>query len=514
MERVKFFKVKVLPPGRLEPNSFYFVYTNGIVKSYLTTNQGTPQPLNSEVPSDVPIILGNSFKYIQVVTVEEKEAIDADPPDTYHDTAFLVVGVGVVIPDPVVTPVNADYSVGNITEEGAEDGVITFSNPSGGSGDYEFSIDNTNWTTNTIFSSLAPGTYQLWVRDTNNHSNNSNLATIEIEEPEEVIPDPDWYDLFSILWLADNGGVEGNELVCVRGSNISILSNDLTEDYIHISSSASFDINSHIFTPSELIEDDYYPGMPILYDNESPHHIRGIGVLKSEIIDILDNPTHEDRESILKTLHEKLDLYLYWSGEWNDFGVMKANRTIEGSVSADFTFTEITETDADDGIITIINSEGGGGQYEYSIDDGVSWYPSNEFTNLAPDTYIIKIRDSQNISNEALVGTIEFVNPVPVPVHSNYSVTYLSEEGQSDGVIQFLSPSGGSGQYEYSIDNGITWQQSSLFENLSQGEYNLRIRDAENIENDVFLNSVFMSHAVTELYDGLMLQDGMILMDN
>ncbi len=245
----------------------------------------------------------------------DPEEIDIDHPD-------------IDPPDPL-DPVSANFNVTDISEEGAEDGAITFFSPSGGSGDYEFSIDGTSWQISPNFTGLPAGFYNLWIRDEHNHTNINNIDTVEIEEPEGVIPDPDWYDLFTILWLADQGGVEGNYLVASRGSDILITSNDLTENYIHATSAATFSIMGDQMTVGDLIDVDHYPVLPVLYDNQEPHHIRGIGVLHPDVVDILNDPLHVDREDILNTLHENLNLYLYWSGEWNDFGVMKANRTVE-----------------------------------------------------------------------------------------------------------------------------------------------------------------------------------------
>ena len=60
-----------------------------------------------------------------------------------------------------------------VTCYGAGDGTITVSDPLGGNGTYEVSIDNTNWyavtaLTPRVFTSLVPATYTVRIRDAAN----------------------------------------------------------------------------------------------------------------------------------------------------------------------------------------------------------------------------------------------------------------------------------------------------------------------------------------------------------
>ncbi len=72
---------------------------------------------------------------------------------------------------------------------------------------------------------------------------------------------------------------------------------------------------------------------------------------------------------------------------------------------------------------------------------------------------------------------------------TSLSATVISEDvscfGGNDGSIIITDPQGGSGNYQYSIDGGDTWQDSGIFENLGPGTYDVQIRDADNI--DIFV---------------------------
>jgi hypothetical protein len=64
--------------------------------------------------------------------------------------------------------------------------------------------------------------------------------------------------------------------------------------------------------------------------------------------------------------------------------------------------------------------------------------------------------------------------------------------GADDGIITISSPTGGYGNYEYSVSGGSTWQTSGTFGNLSPGTYDVRMRDADNPDCMVILNSALI----------------------
>ncbi|MTI29406.1 SprB repeat-containing protein, partial [Xanthovirga aplysinae] len=64
--------------------------------------------------------------------------------------------------------------------------------------------------------------------------------------------------------------------------------------------------------------------------------------------------------------------------------------------------------------------------------------------------------------------------------------------GETDGVITFSNPTGGSGNYEYSIDGGTNWQTGVSFTGLAPGNYDLMIRDEDNTDCAIELNDVVL----------------------
>lgn len=97
--------------------------------------------------------------------------------------------------------------------------------------------------------------------------------------------------------------------------------------FIDINDTNTINIGGINYTPAQLVAEDF-EDIIVKYDNEAPHHIRMWGVLKSNLIGNLT-------QYQLDTLHQVFDLWVYWSGEWNDYGVLKENRNFDDITDGD-----------------------------------------------------------------------------------------------------------------------------------------------------------------------------------
>lgn len=120
------------------------------------------------------------------------------------------------------------------------------------------------------------------------------------------------------------------------------------------------------------------------------------------------------------------------------------------------------------GIITVTAS-GGVAPYEYSIDGGTTWQNSNVF-NVAAGSHTIIIRDVNGCTTPQTLTVTEPPVLSAVPVNTNASCN-----GGNDGTIT-VNATGGNSTYEYSIDNGATWQTGNIF-NVAPGNYAVLVRD-------------------------------------
>ena len=117
----------------------------------------------------------------------------------------------------------------------------------------------------------------------------------------------------------------------------------------------------------------------------------------------------------------------------------------------------------------VIQASGGAGGYQYSIDGGVTFQAAASFQNLGAGNYQILVMDAAGCditgvatlaaSGGLVITDVQTINP---------------SCGTADGSIQITAS--GSG-LQYSIDNGITFQAASLFNNIPAGNYQISVRD-------------------------------------
>ncbi|MBK6903327.1 MAG: T9SS type A sorting domain-containing protein [Saprospirales bacterium] len=172
----------------------------------------------------------------------------------------------------------------------------------------------------------------------------------------------------------------------------------------------------------------------------------------------------------------------------NPFGNMVVNGTgvfgssqshnfcanLDCMLAADIDISPETNPGAGDGAI-LITPMNGAGPYQYSIDGGATFQSSNLFENLPAGDYDIVVTGSFDCIYE------ETVNIELCALSFVVEVTDESVENAGDGVIE-ITASGGSGQLQYSIDGGATFQSSPVFPNLFKGEYEVIAVDALGCE--------------------------------
>ncbi len=120
----------------------------------------------------------------------------------------------------------------------------------------------------------------------------------------------------------------------------------------------------------------------------------------------------------------------------------------------------------------VFNPIGTTSPYDYSKDGGVTYVTNNTFTGLPAGTHNFKVRDVNGCVKDTAIIITE-------PTQLTASAIPTSATcPNNDGTIT-VTGGGGTPGYEYSIDNGITYQTLNLFPNLPVGSYNnIKVRDA------------------------------------
>ena len=109
--------------------------------------------------------------------------------------------------------------------------------------------------------------------------------------------------------------------------------------------------------------------------------------------------------------------------------------------------------------------------YNYLWDD-VGAQTSQTATGLAPNTYNVSVSD-----NSGCVGSGQVTITEPTQLVINSTPTVDATCGVNNGEIT-INVSGGTTNYQYSIDGGTTFQAGSNFTGLAPSTYNIEVEDA------------------------------------
>ena len=89
--------------------------------------------------------------------------------DAAHTGCEIILNAALIITQPA--QLNATVAATNVTCFGASDGTIIITNPSGGYGTYEYSINGGgSWHPSGLFTSLVPGNYNVRISDAANNT--------------------------------------------------------------------------------------------------------------------------------------------------------------------------------------------------------------------------------------------------------------------------------------------------------------------------------------------------------
>lgn len=142
-------------------------------------------------------------------------------------------------------------------------------------------------------------------------------------------------------------------------------------------------------------------------------------------------------------------------------------------VVIDFSSEDLTCFGNNTGYIQI-SGEGGQGGYTYSIDNGASFSSNTLFVGLAAGNYDLVVQDVANCQTTAVAVVSE------PPLLTSVSVTNDPLCFNScDGSIVF-NANGGTLPYQYSVDNGVTFDSSATVGNICAGNHTLIVQDANN----------------------------------
>ena len=386
---------------------------------------------------------------------------------------------------------SASLSSTNITCNGNSDGSINISGPSGGSGSYQYSIDNGNsWQDSGNFNGLNPGTYQVLIADkadsTCQTSLNSNL----------VISEPDLLTLINSTTtpVSCNGGTDGKVTVGnASGGN---------SGYTYSINGGNF---STATTFSNLSAGDY---VITVKDSKNCEASETVTISQPDVLTLTNSTTTpvscnggSDGTVTVGSIAGGNSGYTYSinGGAFStattfsnlsagdhvitvkDSKGCEASETVTISQPNVLTLTNSTTTSVScnggtDGNVTVGTVTGGNSGYTYSINGG-SFSTATTFSNFSAGDHVITVKDSKGCEASE---TLTIYQP-DVLTLTNSTTTPVSCNGGSDGTVTIGTVTGGNSGYTYSI-NGGSFSTATTFSNLSAGDHVITARDSKGCE--------------------------------
>jgi gliding motility-associated-like protein len=368
------------------------------------------------------------------------------------------------------------------TCSGVNDGSITVTAEGGGTGPYTYSSDNGATFGVNPMTGLAPGTYDVVVRDANGCLSNAVSVTINsglVFTPTATATDATCSGLNDgIITVTAEGGGTG-PYTYSSDSGVTFGANPMTglapgtfdvvvrDNNGCLSNAISVTVNSGlVFTPTAVPTDASCSGI-----NDGSINVTAEGGGVGPYTYSSDNGATFGVNPMTGLAAGTYDVVVR-----DNNGCL--SNAVSVTVGSGVVFTPTVSTTAatctgiNDGVITITAENGGVGPYTYSSDNGVT-FGANPITGLAPGSYDVVVQDSNGCLSTA----------VNVSVAAGTTITFVASKTDAsclanDGSITVSSVIGGTGPYSFSINNGATFQLSNLFNPISSGNYNVVVRDA------------------------------------
>ena len=323
--------------------------------------------------------------------------------------------------NPVVISAPAVISITGITSDqpncnGGADGSLTIT-ATGGTGTLEYSIDNgTNWQTSNIFTGLSAASFTILVKD-------ANSCQIAYASNPLVLGQPAAVAISNVAQtnVLCFGNSTGSITITANGGATALL--------YSINGGTSFQ-TSNVF--NGLAANSY-----------------NVVVKDSNNCSL----TYTSNPVVISQPVAAISISNLVSTNVNCFG-------------------------GNDGSITI-TATGGTGTYQYSINNGSTWQATASYTTLIAGSYTVMVKDANNCSIAYTSNPVVITQPAAALAVSSVTSTNVLCQGNSDATIT-ITATGGTSNYQYSIDNGSNYQASNTFTGLGTGSYTIKVKDAHN----------------------------------
>ena len=361
---------------------------------------------------------------------------------------------------------------------GSNNGSITVT-ASGGTGRYVYSLDGINYQPTRVFAELSAGNYTVYVKD----GNNCVIVKLNviITEPSQVA---------AAVTTGNSTCSNSNGSILVTGSGGSGLGYQYSADGINFNSTGLFS-NLAAGTYYILVVDGSGCGRIVsatVQDSDGP------SIAASTSTNVSCNGGNDGSITITSVTGGTGQITYSINGSSfqvsNVFtGLTAGNYTVvvkdangcTGSIDKTITepnpivinttTTDVTCFGASTGGINVVAV--GSGTLAYSVDFGITYQSSNNFSGLEAGSYVVIVRDAGGCLGSKTVRINQ-----PSKINISTGVLNVTCHGDGDGAIAVTSW-GGAGNYQYSL-GGSNYQSSNIFTNLNGGGYTVYVKDGSN----------------------------------
>ena len=377
---------------------------------------------------------------------------------------------------------------------GDNNGIIDIT-VTGGTPQIEYSIDGgTTYVSGHYFSSLSPGNYQVSVRDSKGCTTvGSNLTITEppaVTVNSQTVSDVNtcfgdhtgsiainasggtgtlYYSIDGATNYSDNGGnfnnlYAGTYIIVVKDDNICTVYGDTVivgqPPQIVIDSETKTDVQTCFGDSTGQITITAHGGIaPLEYSINSGTTFQ-FGNIFNNLPSNSYSTVVRDANGCLVTGQDHL------IGQPTLLSITDVNTT---NVSTCF--------GGNNGTIHIVTNGGGTPSYDFSVDGGMTYAAGNDFSNLFAGIYTVIVRDSHNCTDTFKTRVVEIGEPAQLVINSEIETDPTCYGGTNGSIT--VSASGGTGQINYSPDNGAHFYTNNILSGLSAGvTYDIVVQDA------------------------------------
>ncbi len=403
-------------------------------------------------------------------------------------------GSEITVTQPLELVITAENKTDVTGCNGDNNGIIDITT-TGGTPTIKYSIDGgMTYGTGHYFPSLSPGNYQVVVQDANGCTTNGSNLTIT--EPAAVTISAENHTDVNTCF----GDHTGTITITATGGTGTL--------YYSIDGATNFYANSGNFTNlyagsyDVVVKDDNLctvngstvnVGQPpqIIIDSESDSDVSTcFGDSSGQIIinahggiAPLEYSVNSGTTFQLSNTFNTLPSNSYSTVVRDANGCLVTGQDHLIDQPTQLLITDVNTTNVstcfggNDGTIHIVTNGGGTPAYNFSVDGGTNYSANNDFSNLTAGIYDVIVRDSHNCTDTFDTRVVEIGQPAQLVINSEIE-TEPRCYGDSTGTIT-VSASGGTGQINYSADNGLHFYSNNILSGLKAGvNYQIVVQDA------------------------------------